>query len=147
HLLDHTAPHGETGRAHEALTRRSRGALDGGDLLLGASRPGRVRSASGTAGRVPERVGDQLGDPRSRGRRPNGDRVGDHPPLRPAVGDEHGALDAEEWRATQLLVVEDGPDAVESRLEEEVGQRAAGRTAQLLAEKVEDERREALEEL
>ena len=43
-----------------------------------------------------ERLGDPLGDPLAGGRGADPDRVLDHPPLRPAVGDDHRAPDAQQ---------------------------------------------------
>ena len=71
----------------------------------------------------------------------------DHPPLRPAVGDDHGALDAKQRRAADPLVVEDAPDPGDPGAHQQVREPAPDRAAELVAPQVEDERREALEEL
>ena len=48
------------------------------------------------------------------------DREADHPALGAAVGDEHGAVDAEQRRAAQPLVVESLADAADAGAHEEV---------------------------
>ena len=50
---------------------------------------------------------------------------------RPAVGDEHGALDAQQRRATQPFVVQAPPDALDARAHEEVADRTPWRSPEL----------------
>ena len=95
----------------------------------------------------PQRLLDERRD-----RRPGGDRrdahgVADHPPRGAPVGDEDRALDAQQRRAAEALVVEAIADAADAGLHEEVAERAPGRAAELVAQCREDEAREALEEL
>ena len=53
-----------------------------------------------------ERLGDALRDPLARRRGADADGMLDHAPLRAAVGDDHGAPDAQQRRSADDLVVE-----------------------------------------
>src|SRR5439155_23372406 len=107
-------------------------------------RLGLVRRA---AALVLERVCDELRYVGPGRRRADRYGIGNHPSLRSAMRDEHRSLDPEERRAAQLLVIEDRPNAVEPGLQQQVGKRTPGRPLQLSAQELEDEGREALEEL
>ena len=101
-LGDDAAADGQLGAAHEASSGRR-------------PRPARRRAVAGRRSRRPrggrsarERLGDELRDARSGpSSPPTSTREADHPPLGPAVGDDHRALDAEQRRAADPLVVED----------------------------------------
>ena len=115
-------------RIISSMTRRGRRSARGRSSRASARRRSRpAASARAVAGTLPgDRRGRRRaakasaissGHPRVRAmrRRDARPRVADHPPLRPAVGDDHRALDAEERRAAELLVVEDLPDPADAR--------------------------------
>ena len=142
-LGDDALPDGQFRSAHVAtssLEARARGrrraAVAASRLARGAARP--------IGG---QRFGDELRDARPRHRRGHLAGVADHPPLGPAVGDDGGPLHAEQRRAADLLVVEHRADPADARPHEHVGQPAAPRPRELGPPQVEDEARQALEEL
>jgi hypothetical protein len=94
-----------------------------------------------------ERVRDELGDAGPGRIRGHGARESDHPPPRATVRDDHRALDPQEGRSAGRFIVEDLPDAPDPGAQEQVRELAPDAPPQLRAPQVEDEGRQALEEL
>ena len=107
---------------------RSRRPLrDGARVQCGrlAQRRGAVRALGDECGR------DALRDARPGRQRRDLHGVADHAAPGAAMGDEHGAVDAQQGRAAQLLVVEACPDAADARAHEEVADGTPGRPLEL----------------
>ena len=106
-LGDDAPPDGQLRAAHEATPVRA---------CIGGSR--HRRGAAARAATAPGRPSDSAISAGTRVRAvvaATSQANADHPPLRPAVGDDDRAADAEQRRAADPLVVEDGPDPADRR--------------------------------
>ena len=140
---------GTSSAASRTVSRITPGPTESVDIrrLPPRCRPRRPCRVPGVRASPPSASRDPLRDALASRRGTHADGMLDHAPLRAAVGDDHGAPDAQQRRAADHLVVEDRADPPDAGAHQQVREAAADRARELGPEQVEDVAGQALEEL